>query len=382
MKNKGFSLVELIVVIAIMAILVGVAVPVYTSYIEKANAAKDEQLLGEINSAFAIVLASNAIDINTVTEADIPVANGVVNLAGMTVNGAENADIENAMISILGTDLEFAVIEDIFYNATTHKFEDNANIELTYGGSTITLRAEDVAALMNSTFGEKIGIEGLLEKLGDVTGYAAAINSSALDTVMNSDGFRKSAAAALGIDSSDPGYLVELNSRLEALAAELIAKNPGLTQEQAIAQVQTNAAVLYAAQNSTTMETADITNWLSNDGARAEIIANLNNDATKGTALSQAALAYGMYTSYANWKGDSTLIGKTDDPLAVLEGLDDDGFQAYMASPQGQKDLEGYLSAMNMINGVTGDPEAVSKLMVNGYTDDEFKGALNGAIGN
>ena len=53
MKNKGFSLVELIVVIAIMAILVGVAVPVYSSYIEKANAAKDEQLLGEINSAFA-----------------------------------------------------------------------------------------------------------------------------------------------------------------------------------------------------------------------------------------------------------------------------------------------------------------------------------------
>ena len=30
MNNKGFSLVELIVVIAIMAILVGVAVPVYT----------------------------------------------------------------------------------------------------------------------------------------------------------------------------------------------------------------------------------------------------------------------------------------------------------------------------------------------------------------
>ena len=73
MKNKGFSLVELIVVIAIMAILVGVAVPVYSSYIEKANAAKDEQLLGEINSAFAVVCAGNAIDINTVTDATIDI---------------------------------------------------------------------------------------------------------------------------------------------------------------------------------------------------------------------------------------------------------------------------------------------------------------------
>ena len=67
MKNKGFSLVELIVVIAIMAILVGVAVPVYTSYIEKADRAKDEALLDEINQAFAVVRAENNIDLNGLT---------------------------------------------------------------------------------------------------------------------------------------------------------------------------------------------------------------------------------------------------------------------------------------------------------------------------
>ena len=36
--NKGFSLVELIVVIAIMAIIAGVAIPVYTHYIDDAEA--------------------------------------------------------------------------------------------------------------------------------------------------------------------------------------------------------------------------------------------------------------------------------------------------------------------------------------------------------
>ncbi len=53
--NKGFSLVELIVVIAIMAILVGVAVPVYTSYIGKANIAVDQQAVDNLKHACEIV---------------------------------------------------------------------------------------------------------------------------------------------------------------------------------------------------------------------------------------------------------------------------------------------------------------------------------------
>lgn len=41
MNNKGFSLVELIVVIAIMAVLVGVLAPMFIRYVEKAREGTD-----------------------------------------------------------------------------------------------------------------------------------------------------------------------------------------------------------------------------------------------------------------------------------------------------------------------------------------------------
>ena len=54
MKNeKGFSLVELIIVIAIMAILVGLMVPLLIIYVEKTNVSSDYQLADTIRSALS-----------------------------------------------------------------------------------------------------------------------------------------------------------------------------------------------------------------------------------------------------------------------------------------------------------------------------------------
>ena len=51
MNNKGFSLVELIIVIAIMAVLVGVLAPAYLRYVEKSRKSADVQAIDAVMSA-------------------------------------------------------------------------------------------------------------------------------------------------------------------------------------------------------------------------------------------------------------------------------------------------------------------------------------------
>ena len=53
-NNLGFSLVELIIVIAIMAILAGIAIPVLGVFIEKAEKNNDQQLISDILRAIEI----------------------------------------------------------------------------------------------------------------------------------------------------------------------------------------------------------------------------------------------------------------------------------------------------------------------------------------
>lgn len=56
-KTAGFSLVELIVVIAIMAVLVAVLAPALLQYVEKSRAQRDDSAMGEVTNAIQLALA-------------------------------------------------------------------------------------------------------------------------------------------------------------------------------------------------------------------------------------------------------------------------------------------------------------------------------------
>lgn len=67
MNNKGFSLVELIIVIAIMAVLIAVLAPQYLKYVEKSRVSADGQTADEFVSAFQVLASDPDVDLGSNT---------------------------------------------------------------------------------------------------------------------------------------------------------------------------------------------------------------------------------------------------------------------------------------------------------------------------
>ncbi len=106
-NNKGFSLVELIIVIAIMAVLIAVLAPQFLRYVERSRIARDNSAIGEIATSIKAGMADEGINSGIVTAGGTVTYAATVAAAGTATNFAftagDNSGLDNELIASVGT---------------------------------------------------------------------------------------------------------------------------------------------------------------------------------------------------------------------------------------------------------------------------------------
>ncbi|EGT3615584.1 type II secretion system protein [Clostridium perfringens] len=97
-KNKGFTLIELTVVLAIMAIIITVIAPNFSSVKKEAKTKVDKQNCAVIERSVEMLLAEDVIDSSTTSITITPNANGSgVDVSGIQGNGTGKTKLQDLL---------------------------------------------------------------------------------------------------------------------------------------------------------------------------------------------------------------------------------------------------------------------------------------------
>lgn len=372
-RTEGFTLVELVVVIAILGILAGVGTVGYSGYVKKANMAADRQLVGYINQAYAIACVQNGMNAADTTANHIRIGNdNKMEALEVTSTLADKIESAFAVNYPEYATAEFKVAKQLNFSAGVFVADfDGAPMKaVTVDGKTYYVNQSSIDNFLAAT----VFSENMTQMQAQVDLLANAFGGFINDE----------SAGRFGADFAE--YIKDATTPAEKgnLAVKYVAqKTAGMTAQDAMANL-CNAAFYMKV----------------NGGNNPSLMDVLEAADSTGDPLSTAAMMYGAVTAYANGTDNDELksqAANVNDGASLLllfqsaaknqnfldycgnYTYDANGVTSTTPSDEFVRDMNGYLGALDAMNSVS---DAIDTSKENVWSGENVNDLLKQILGS